>query len=137
MTPFAFRPGGAKDPELFLDINTTPLIDVMLVLLIMLIVTIPIHTHAVKLGASASVAKAQAARRIVTVEIDFDGTVIWDGESLRDRSLLDVRLALAAAQPTQPEIRVRAHRLAAYEQVIAVLAAAQRRGLARVSVVSE
>jgi biopolymer transport protein ExbD len=135
--PYASTPGDGREPELFLDINTTPLIDVMLVLLIMLIVTIPIHTHAVKLGTSVSAASPQAARRIVTIEIDFDGVVLWDGEPLRDRRALDVRLVLAAAQPTQPEIRVRAHRLASYEQVIAVLAAAQRRGLARIGVVSD
>lgn len=137
MTPYASKPGELREPELFLDINTTPLIDVMLVLLIMLIVTIPIHTHAVKLGMSASAAGPQAVRRIVTVEIDFDGVVLWDGEPLRDRRALDLRLVLAAAQPTQPEIRVRAHRLASYEQVVAVLAAAQRRGLARIGIVSD
>jgi biopolymer transport protein ExbD len=103
----------------------------------MLIVTIPIHTHAVKLDASATAAGSQSARRVVAIEIDFDGMVLWDGEPLPDRGALNARLVLAAAQPTQPEIRVRAHRLASYEQVIAVLAAAQRLGLAKVGVVSE
>ena len=100
-------------------------------------VTIPIHTHAVKLDASAPAAQSQSARRVVAVEIDFDGMVLWDGEPLPDRGALNARLVLAAAQPTQPEIRVRAHRLASYEQVIAVLAAAQRLGLAKVGVVGE
>jgi biopolymer transport protein ExbD len=136
MTPYSARQGD-REPELLLDINTTPLIDVMLVLLIMLIVTIPIHTHAVKLETSAQAAKPAARPRVVTVEVDFDGTVLWDGETLPDRGALNARLVLAAALPAQPEIHVRAHRLAKYEQVIAVLAAAQRLGIARIGVVSD
>ena len=86
------------------DINTTPLIDVMLVLLIMLIITIPIQTHAVKLNMPVGKPPPpqRAAARSSRIDIDFDGTVIWNGEQLAGRPALEARMRNAAAQPISP-----------------------------------
>src|ERR1700720_627792 len=96
------------DPEVMVDINTTPLIDVMLVLLIMLIITIPIQTHAVKLNMPVGTPPPPTVPpEVVTIELDFDGTVLWNGLALPDRPALEARLQVAATTPVQPEIHLR------------------------------
>src|SRR5450631_3415020 len=100
--------GASGDPEVMVDINTTPLIDVMLVLLIMLIITIPIQTHAVKLNMPVGTPPSPTVPpEVVTIELDFDGTVLWNGLALPDRPALEARLQAAAAMPVQPEIHLR------------------------------
>ena len=129
-------PGGAQgEPDLMLDINTTPLIDVMLVLLIMLIVTIPIQTHAVKLSMPVGSSPPTVPPEVVTIEIDFDGTFIWNGEVLPDRQVLEARLQAAAAAPMQPEIQLRPNKLVKYEAVALVMASSQRLGLSRIGLI--
>lgn len=124
------------DAEVLVDINTTPLIDVMLVLLIMLIITIPIQTHAVKLNMPAGpVTAPPVPPEVVTIEVDFDGTVLWSGETLRDRGELESRLSAASAKPVQPEIHLRPHKLVLYEHVVMVMASAQRLGLTKLGVI--
>jgi biopolymer transport protein ExbD len=128
--------GGSADPEMLVDINTTPLIDVMLVLIIMLIITIPIQTHAVKLSMPTSqVSAPPVPPEVATVEVDFDGTVIWNGVTLSGRADLEARLRAAAQKAVQPEIHLRPHRLVKYEHVIAVMASAQRLGLTKLGVI--
>ena len=128
--------GGSGDPEVMVDINTTPLIDVMLVLLIMLIITIPIQTHAVKLNMPAgNPPPPTVPPEVVTIELDFDGTVLWNGVVLADGPALETRLQAAAATPVQPEIHLRPNKLVKYERVIAVMASAQRLGLTRIGVI--
>src|SRR5204862_5392692 len=98
----------SKDPEVMVDINTTPLIDVMLVLLIMLIITIPIQTHAVKLNMPVGTPPpTEVQPQVVTIEVDFDGTMVWNGEVLRDRADLEAHLRGAAAMAVQPEVHLR------------------------------
>ena len=96
------------DDAPMMDINTTPLIDVMLVLIIMLIITIPIQTHAVKLnmpvGPSAAPPKPP---EIVRIDVDFDGTIGWNGTIVPDRAELENKLAMVAAMPDQPEVHLR------------------------------
>jgi biopolymer transport protein ExbD len=124
------------DSEVIVDINTTPLIDVMLVLLIMLIITIPVQTHAVKLDLPAgNPPRPLVAPQVVTVDIDFDGKMFWNDEAIPDRSTLDSDLASAAAQAVQPELHIRPNKLAPYKFVAAVLASAQRLGIAKIGVV--
>lgn len=128
----------AGDPEVLLDINTTPLIDVMLVLLIMLIVTIPMQTHAVKLNLpQGNPPPALVQPQVVEVDIDFDGTILWNGAVVPDRQTLDADLAGLAAQPVQPELHVRPDRLTDYKYVAEVLATAQRLGVQKIGIIGD
>lgn len=124
------------EDEVMLDVNTTPLIDVMLVLLIMLIVTIPMQTHAVKLDMPDSSATGlDEPPPVVTVEVDFDGTVIWDGDLLADREALERRLQTVANTTVNMELHIRPNRLVEYGHVAMVLATAQRVGVTKIGIV--
>jgi biopolymer transport protein ExbD len=128
--------GSTREAEVMVDINTTPLIDVMLVLIIMLIITIPIQTHAVKLNMPVGTPPPPTAPpQVVQIDIDFDGTLIWNGETLSGRSELDARLKNAAAQADQPELHLRPNKLVKYRHVAGVMASAQRLGLTKVGVI--
>ena len=131
------RPGsGSEEPEVMIDINTTPLIDVMLVLLIMLIITIPIQTHAVKLDMPAGDPTPPLKPPVVVnIDIDFDGTVLWNGRPLPDQNALEYQLRQAAADPAEPEVHLRPNKLVTYKSVARVLAAAQRLGVTRIGLV--
>jgi len=128
--------GPEAEPDVMIDINTTPLIDVMLVLIIMLIITIPIQTHAVKLNMPTG-SPPPAPPEVVTIEIDFDGTLIWNGEALQSRGELEARLRGAAAMPVQPDVHLRPNRLAKYGSVAAVMASAQRLGVTKIGLAGE
>jgi biopolymer transport protein ExbD len=124
------------DPEVMSEINTTPLIDVMLVLLIMLIITIPIQLHSVDLN--LPVGKPPPPSKppeIVRVDIDAGGTIRWNGEVVGDTALLESKLGAAAAQEVTPELHVRPDRKVPYRHVAAVMAAVQRKGLTKVGLV--
>ena len=124
------------DPEVMVDINTTPLIDVMLVLLIMLIITIPIQTLAVKLNMPVgNPPPPPTPPVIVNIDVDFNGTVLWDGVVVPNRDQLEARLSKAAAEPTQPEIHLRPNKLVTYKDVAAVMASAQRLGITQLGLV--
>jgi len=128
--------GGTRDPEVMLDINTTPLIDVMLVLLIMLIITIPIQTHAVKLNMPVgNPPPPPVPPEVVTIEVDFDGTLIWNGRVVPNRQELEERLHAAAEMPVQPEVHLRPNKLVKYESVAMVMASAQRLGLKKIGLI--
>jgi biopolymer transport protein ExbD len=124
------------DDEVMVDINTTPLIDVMLVLLIMFIITIPIQTHAVKMnmpiGPSAPPPKPP---EIVRIDVDFDGTIGWNGVIVSTRAELENKLSQLAALPDQPEVHLRPNKLVTYKHVAAVMAAAQRLGVTKIGLV--
>ncbi|MCG3189797.1 MAG: Biopolymer transport protein ExbD [Burkholderiaceae bacterium] len=127
---------GAEDVEdVMIDINTTPLIDVMLVLLVMLIITIPIQTHAVKLNMPiAPSAQPPKPPEIVRIDIDFDGTIGWNGTVVTKDELL-AKLAMAANQPDQPEVHLRPNKLVSYKVVAMVMANAQRLGVTKIGLV--
>jgi biopolymer transport protein ExbD len=128
--------GGTREAEVMVDINTTPLIDVMLVLIIMLIITIPIQTHAVKLNMPVGTPPPPTAPpQVVQIDIDFDGTLIWNGETLSGRPELEARLKNAAAQAEQPELHLRPNKLVKYRNVAMVMASAQRLGLTKVGII--
>ena len=127
---------GDGDPDVIVDINTTPLIDVMLVLLIMLIITIPIQLHAVNLNMPAgNPPPPPTPPEVVQLDIDFDGTVVWNGEALGSRTAMEDRMKAAIAQPIQPEVHIRPNKLVAYRSVAAVMASAQRLGLTKIGIV--
>ena len=128
--------GGSGEGQEMCDINTTPLIDVMLVLLVMLIITIPIQTHAVKLNMPVGTPPPPLTPpEVITVEVDFDGTVLWNGDTVPDRPTLEAKFRGAAAQPVQPEFHLRPNKLVTYKYVAAVMADAQRLGLTKLSLV--
>ena len=128
--------GAGGDPEVMVDINTTPLIDVMLVLLIMLIITIPIQTHAVKLNMPVgNPPPPPTPPVVVTIEVDFDGTVLWNGETVPDRPTLEARFKNAAAMPDQPEFHLRPNKLVTYKHVAGVMASAQRNGITKIGLI--
>lgn len=129
-------PTDDDDGEVMCEMNTTPLIDVMLVLLIMLIITIPIQTHAVKLNMPSNSTSSAPSEppKVVQVAIAADGTVRWDGESVGDRKDLEARIQDAARLSPQPEVHVRSDGGARYEAVAMVMASAQRLGLTKIGV---
>ncbi|HET6264230.1 MAG TPA: biopolymer transporter ExbD [Usitatibacter sp.] len=128
--------GPSGDPEVMIDINTTPLIDVMLVLIIMLIITIPVQTHAVKLNMPVgNPPPPLTPPEVITVEVDFDGTVLWNGDTVPDRPTLEARFRGAAAQAVQPEFHLRPNKLVTYKHVAGVMATAQRLGVTKIGLV--
>lgn len=129
--------GGGKEDDVMMDINTTPLIDVMLVLLIMLIITIPIQTHAVKLDlpVDQNAAPPPEPPPVVNLEVDFDGTIYWDGVIVTDRAELEARFHRAHQLPQQPEFHIRPNRLVAYKHVAGVMATAQKLGITNIGLV--
>ena len=132
----AMNVGSANEDDPIMDINTTPLIDVMLVLIIMLIITIPIQLHSVNLNMPTGTPPPPVVEPVVvTIDIDFDGTVLWNGETVADRGGLEARLAQAAAQPDQPEVHIRPNKLVEYRSVALVLASAQRLGVTKLGMV--
>lgn len=128
--------GASGTPELMMEINTTPLIDVMLVLLIMLIITIPSQLHSVNLDMPVSKrATPKADPVVIKVDVDENSVVHWNGQSLTSRQELLDKLAVAAATQPQPELHIRSHPKAKYEAATAVLANAQRQGLNKLGIV--
>ena len=127
--------GGGGDDEPMMDINMTPLIDVMLVLLIMFIITIPVMTHAVKLDMPrASNAPSLSQPVVINLEIDFDGTVLWNGTPVEIESLEGYFRREAGNDP-QPELHIRPSKRAKYDVVARVLASAQRNGMRKIGFV--
>ena len=120
--------------EVTADINTTPLIDIMLVLLIMLILTVPVLTHAVRLDMPAA-APATPPPAIVRVDVAADGTVIWDGQMVTSAAELERRFRAVAAMVPQPEIHLRPDGKVRYGPVAAVMAAAQRQRIIKFGIV--
>jgi biopolymer transport protein ExbD len=132
----AMNVGSQKDDEPLMDINTTPLIDVMLVLLVMLIITIPIQTHAVKLNMpNGAPPPKQKDPVVVQIDVDFDGTVYWNGVVVPDRATLESKLSQVAAEPDQDEVHLRPNKLVTYDHVAAVMASAQRLGVTKIGLV--
>ena len=128
--------GGSAEPDVMIDINTTPLIDVMLVLLVMLIITLPIQLHSVNLNMPVGNPPPPLVKpEVLKIDVDNAGRIWWNGEVLPDRATLEERLAGAAAQAVQPELHLRPDQAARYEVVAAVLASAQRLGLTKIGII--
>jgi biopolymer transport protein ExbD len=123
------------EPDVMIEMNMTPLIDVMLVLLIMLIITIPIQLHAVNLNMPVNPSPPGTPPAVVTIDVDSGGMVSWNGLDLPDRATLESRLRSVAAMPDQAEVHVRPDKLAEYKFVAAVLASAQRVGVTKIGIV--
>jgi biopolymer transport protein ExbD len=119
------------------DINVTPLVDVMLVLLIVFIVTAPLFTHSIKIDLPRARTEVdQEKPDTVTLAIDGAGAYFWNGQPL-DRAALSARLADAAERRPQPELHIRADRETRYQVLADVMAEAQRLKLQRVGFVTD
>jgi len=129
---------GTSAGAVMCDINTTPLIDVMLVLLVTLIVSLPIMTHAVKLDMPQSNNPPPPDQRpeVIDLEIDFDGTVVWNGTPIPSMAQLESYFHTEADKPAQAEIHLRPDRRVKYDFVARVLAAAQRNRMKKIGFVN-
>jgi len=126
------------DSEVMVEMNTTPLIDVMLVLLVMLIITLPIQTHAVKIDMPVGHPPPPPTPPIVdNILVDFDGSIYWNGQAV-DWKTLDGYLYQQGQKMVedQDELHITANRLAKYDTVAKVMADAQRRGAVKIGIVN-
>ena len=135
----SIRIGGAAnadEPEVMVEMNTTPLIDVMLVLLVMLIITIPIQLHSIDMNMPIGVPPPRSTvPEVIKLDITADNRILWNGEWLQTQELMLERMKAAVAQSVQPEIHLRPDRLAKYDTVANVLANSQRLGLVKIGLV--
>jgi biopolymer transport protein ExbD len=124
------------DPEVMIEMNTTPLIDVMLVLLVMLIITIPIQLHSVNMNMPTGNPPPPLIQpEVAKIDIDENSVVYWNGVAVPDRTEFEAKMSAAAALATQPEIHIRPNKLAKYDVVAYVLTASQRVGLTKIGIV--
>ena len=123
------------DPEVLMDINTTPLIDVMLVLLVMLIITIPIQLHAVNLDLPVGTPPANNIKpEKIQIDIDENSIVYWQGLPV-SAAELDTNMATVSAQASQPEVHIRPNKSSSYAVFANVLSASKRKGLTKMAVI--
>jgi len=133
----AFGTLESDDDEVMSEINMTPLVDVMLVLLIIFIITIPVINHAVKVDLPRATNSPNDPKpQSINVTIDAQGKVFWNQVEV-DEATLENNIALAAKQEPQPELHLRADRAVRYERVAEVMAAAQHGGLGKIGFITE
>jgi biopolymer transport protein ExbD len=123
--------GATDDSAPIADMNTTPLVDVMLVLLILFIITLPVMTNSTSLHIGGGPAPP-APREAIELSIDFDGTIFWNGAEVRDLTQLESYFRTEAGRADQAEVHVMPDRRAKYDAVARVLAIAQRSGMQRI-----
>ena len=128
--------GQGGEGDVMMDINTTPLIDVMLVLLVMLIITIPIQLHSVNLNLpTGNPPPPLVLPEVVKLDIDDQSRVYWNGEVVDDRATLESKMSASAQEQVQPEVHLRPDKQAKYSVVAGVMASAQRLGLTKIGIV--
>ncbi len=120
-------------PEVMLEVNTTPLIDVMLVLIIMLIITIPIQNHSLSLNLPNRHTD-HLPKVVHKIDVDFDGSLMWNGELINDEQLAK-NLGVALSSAESPEVQIRPHKQVDYKNVARVMALAQRLGVTKIGMV--
>lgn len=125
---------GADDS--IIDINTTPLIDVMLVLLVMLIITIPIQLHSVNLNLPLTTPPPSEVKpEVVKIDIDETSTIHWNGTPVAGHNELMAYMKASSQQPVQPEVHVRPNKLAKYNSFVEVMVGLDQNGLKKMGVV--
>jgi biopolymer transport protein ExbD len=124
------------DDEPMIEMNTTPLIDVMLVLIIMLIITIPIQLHSVNMNMPTGNPPPPLVQPdVVKIDINETSQIFWNGVAVVDQADLEAKMVAAAAMTTQPEIHLRPNKGAKYDIFAYVMTAAQRTGLTKIGIV--
>ena len=127
--------GGSDEPEVMMDINTTPLIDVMLVLLVMLIITIPIQLHSVTLEMPVGAPPTnQVKPEKIQIDIDASGVVYWQGLPVTAQEL-DEKMQAVSQQSSQAEVHIRPNKDARYAVFANVLSSSRRVGLTKIAVI--
>lgn len=133
----AFGGGLDEEPEVMNEINMTPLVDVMLVLLIIFIITVPVLTHSVKVDLPrADNTPNELKPETVNLAVNADGNIYWN-ETQVTMEELDLRLATEASKQPQPEVHIRGDKTVDYEHVIKTMAAVQRAGILKLGFVTE
>ncbi len=128
----------SKPMQPMADINTTPLVDVMLVLLVIFIITAPLLTHAIRLDLPSAQAPVAADKpETIALSIDAEGRLFWNDAPLADTAALRERLAKAAVRQPQPELHLRADQQVRYQRLAEVMSAAQQAGIARIGFVTD
>lgn len=126
-----------KQPAPMADINVTPMVDVMLVLLVIFIITAPLFTHAIKLDLpSAQSAPAPDKPETISLSINGAGAIFWNDAAIEQKEL-DAKLAAAAQKKPQPELQLRADKSTRYEVIAQVMSAAQNNGLTKMGFVTD
>jgi len=127
---------GGRDDDPIMDINTTPLIDVMLVLLVMLIITIPIQLHSVNLNMPTGNPPPPLVKpEVLKIDIDGNGVIYFNGEVIPDRATVETKFKAYAEQAVQPELHLRPDKAVKYDIVAMVMASAQKLGLTKIGIV--
>jgi biopolymer transport protein ExbD len=128
----------SEEDEVVSTINTTPLVDVMLVLLIIFLITIPVVTQTIAMNLPKETNIARQTRpENVEVSVNKDGDIFWNGQPLADLEDLVIRLKKIAVLPQQPEVHIRGDEKSRYESIGRVVFACQRAAIARISFVTE
>ena len=130
------RAGNDSDPEVMVDINTTPLVDVLLVLLVMLIITIPIQLHSVNLNLPVGTPPPSDVKpEVLKIDVDARSVVHWQGTPVVSWADLELKMKEVSERAVQPEVHLRPDKHARYEVVASVLAATKRSGLTKIGVI--
>ena len=128
------RPDESNGQSLMVELNTTPLIDVLLVLLVMLIISIPATRHAVNMALpTVASAPTQTPAPVVVLELMADRSLRWNGQVLADAQALQEQMRLASQQSPVPVLHIRPHRQVPYSAVAHALASAHRQGLGQLA----
>lgn len=129
---------GDGDDEVMASINTTPLVDVMLVLLIIFLITIPVVTHTVPVNLPREANQpTQTKPQNIIIAVDKDGRTYWNEELVADNAALLDRMTIVANQIPQPEIHIRGDQDALYESVGRVVTASQRAGIVKLGFITQ
>jgi len=124
-----------QEPDVLMDINTTPLIDILLVLIVMLIITIPAQLHSVNLDMPVSQPQKTKVNEVIKISIDEKGRISWNGNLINSDSELEKRFEDIGADSERQEIHLYSNGKAKYEVAIKVMASAQRHQIKKIGIV--